>query len=63
MVKQFLAGPKSRPGQPRNLPVRETANAFGLERLTKKSIVASEEEMLINPRARSARLRAARRIS
>jgi 16S rRNA (cytosine1402-N4)-methyltransferase len=63
MVKQFFAGPAPHPGLPRNLPVREPSNTSGLERITKKSIVASEEEVLINPRARSARLRAARRIS
>jgi 16S rRNA (cytosine1402-N4)-methyltransferase len=63
MVKQFFAGPRPAPGHPRGLPLEEKTDAFGLERVTKKPVTASDEEVLINPRARSARLRAARRIS
>ncbi|HOX00218.1 MAG TPA: 16S rRNA (cytosine(1402)-N(4))-methyltransferase, partial [Deltaproteobacteria bacterium] len=35
----------------------------GIERITRRSITASGEEVERNPRARSARLRAARRVS
>ena len=34
-----------------------------LERLTRKPLVASEEEELVNPRSRSAKLRLARRVA
>jgi 16S rRNA (cytosine1402-N4)-methyltransferase len=63
MVKQFFAGPRHKPEQIRGLPIMEKTPGLSLERLTKKPIMASDEEILINPRARSARLRAARRVS
>jgi 16S rRNA (cytosine1402-N4)-methyltransferase len=63
MVKQFFTG--TRPGltYPRGLPVPEKTSALRFERMTRKPITASQEEVRINPRARSARLRAARRVS
>ena len=41
---------------------KEAAKDGGLEVLTKKPVVASEEESLRNPRSRSAKLRAAEKI-
>lgn len=63
MVKQFFTGPRVASVDLRGLPAQTPAPAIRLERTPRKSIVASPEEILINPRARSARLRVARRVS
>jgi 16S rRNA (cytosine1402-N4)-methyltransferase len=63
IVKRFFTGTRPALGHPRGLPVPEKIHALRFERVTRKPLVASPEEVLINPRARSARLRAARRVS
>lgn len=63
IVKQFFTGPRDASVDLRGLPVQTPPPAIGLERTPRKSIVATPEEILINPRARSARLRVARRVS
>ena len=42
---------------------RESARLGELEMLTKKPVTATEQEALRNPRSRSAKLRAAERVS
>ncbi len=63
IVKQFFAGPAAtllhRPG----LPLQQEAPVAPLHRITKKPVMACDEEVRLNPRARSAKLRAARRAS
>jgi 16S rRNA (cytosine1402-N4)-methyltransferase len=63
LVKRFFTGDAGKFIYPQGLPapVKSTGPAF--ERITRKSVTASEEEVERNPRARSARLRAARRVS
>lgn len=62
IVKQFIAGPEGREHYP-VLPVKPVRTGPILERVTKKSAVPSVDEVHSNPRARSARLRAARRVA
>jgi 16S rRNA (cytosine1402-N4)-methyltransferase len=61
MVKRFLQARAGQAGQGSRHapPTEETAPRF--EILTRKAVAADEEETALNPRARSARLRAARR--
>jgi 16S rRNA (cytosine1402-N4)-methyltransferase len=63
IVKQFFAGTSAALLYRRGLPLQREAPAAPLKRITKKPILATEEEVRMNPRARSARLRAARRVS
>lgn len=62
IVKQFFAGPESREHHP-VLPCKPVRTGPILERITKKSAAPSLDEVRSNPRARSARLRAARRVA
>jgi 16S rRNA (cytosine1402-N4)-methyltransferase len=47
---------------PKDVPVCVCQREAKLKNMTRKAIVPSEEEMALNPRARSAKMRAARRI-
>jgi len=62
IVKQFIAGPEEREHHP-VLPFKPARTGPILERITKKSAVPGMDEVHSNPRARSARLRAARRVA
>lgn len=63
IIKRFFAGTTEGFTYPRGLPapVRDTGPV--LERITRKSITPTEDEVMQNPRSRSARLRAARKVS
>jgi len=62
VVKHFFIE-KSRPHNlPRGLPVLEDNEKPGFANIFKKSVTPSSDEILSNPRARSARLRAVRRL-
>jgi len=62
IVKRFFSGAPEEFVYPRGLPAPEEAGPK-LERVTRKPIIPSPEEIEENPRSRSARLRAARRVS
>jgi len=62
IVKQFIAGPESREHHP-VLPVKPVRTGPILERISRKSTTPSVDEVRSNPRARSAHLRAARRVA
>lgn len=63
IVKQFFAGSSTALLNRRGLPLPQEPPAVIFEKVTKKSITASPEEVETNPRARSARLRAVRRVA
>lgn len=63
IVKRFFAGTSTALLNRRGLPLPQEPPAVIFERITKRSITASTEEIEANPRARSARLRAVRRLS
>lgn len=61
IVKRFLSGVPDTFVFPRGLPAPEPA--WNLERITRKPIIPSEQEIRSNPRSRSAKLRASRRAA
>ena len=61
-VKKFFTGPENSFIYPRGLPAPASTTGHPFERVTRKSITATEEEIENNPRSRSARLRAVRRL-
>ncbi len=63
IIKRFFSGTDDGFVFPRGLPAPAKDTGPILERITRKSVTPTEEEILQNPRARSARLRAARRVS
>jgi 16S rRNA (cytosine1402-N4)-methyltransferase len=63
IVKQFFAGTSTALLNRRGLPVPQESPAVFFQRITKKPISATDEEIQMNPRARSAHLRAARRAA
>lgn len=63
IVKQFFAGTSTTLLSRRGLPMPQETPAVIFTRITKKPVMASPEEIRANPRARSARLRVARRMS
>jgi 16S rRNA (cytosine1402-N4)-methyltransferase len=60
IVKRFFAGPQADLSE-RELPVLNRTDSSLMERMTKKPILPTPGEIESNPRARSAKLRAARR--
>jgi 16S rRNA (cytosine1402-N4)-methyltransferase len=62
IVKNFLVERAKAGGGSRHLPERAQA-APSFQLLTKRPIIAGEEEVAANPRARSAKLRAAERTA
>jgi 16S rRNA (cytosine1402-N4)-methyltransferase len=63
LVKRFLAAERRGCSCPPTFPVCVCGRAPRLRPLGRQPIVASEEEVAANPRARSARLRAAERLA
>jgi len=63
IVKRFFAGSTTALLYRRGLPLPQESPAVNFFRITKKPVLASPDEVSTNPRARSARLRAARRVS
>lgn len=63
IVKRFFAGTPERFDYPRGLPAPAPQEPRLLKPVSRKPITPSEEEIRNNPRSRSARLRAARRLS
>ena len=62
MVKSFLAGRSARGGGSRHAPeIQRPQPTFSV--LTKRPLVADAAEIALNPRARSAKLRAAERLA
>lgn len=62
IVKQFLAQESMDCICPPKMPQCTCGHVAAVERLTKKPVRPTSEEMLRNPRSRSARLRVARRL-
>jgi len=63
MVKEFFRTQEDPCTCPRNLPQCVCGRKPTLERITRKAIKPTEDEIKTNPRARSARLRAARKLA
>ncbi len=63
MVKRFIAAEEKGCICPPDLPVCRCGRRPRLERLTKKPLTPGAEEISDNPRARSAKLRAAKRLN
>jgi 16S rRNA (cytosine1402-N4)-methyltransferase len=63
IVKQFFQGEARGCVCPPRQPVCTCAHVPTLELVTRKPVVASDDEALANPRARSAKLRVARRVA
>jgi len=63
IVKRFLSGNPESKVFPRRLPDELPGKGPVLSRLSNKPITPSDQEILDNPRSRSAHLRAARRVS
>lgn len=63
MVKRFFAGNPETKLATRRMPIELDTGKPKLEPVTRKPILATPEEIAANPRSRSARLRAARRVA
>jgi 16S rRNA (cytosine1402-N4)-methyltransferase len=62
-VKEFVRARSGRtPAPSRHAPPRQEHKAATLRDLTRRPVVPSDAEVAVNPRARSARLRAARKL-
>jgi len=57
MVKRFFRDKSEDDWGPKGVGLREPLRSAGFKLVTRKSVVASDDEVRINPRARSARLR------
>ncbi len=62
MVKHFMRDMAQGDKLPKNVPIRAADVPQGRMRLVGKPIYASDEEVAVNPRARSAVLRVAERL-
>ena len=62
IVKQTYKGLSSGCTCPRDFPVCVCGNKPSVKEVTKKPILPSEEELTVNPRSRSAKLRVAEKI-
>ncbi len=63
IVKRFLAGNPENKIELRRLPVEPVSDRPRFQKLSGKPVIPSEQEIDANPRARSAKLRAARRVA